>query len=46
MANDLESPSPDLSGDALSYAFIEDALDESDALESVGQESADLISVR
>jgi len=44
MANGLENQSSDLSGDFLTYVFIEDAVDEEDALASVGQEDADLIS--
>jgi hypothetical protein len=44
MTNDLENQSSDLSEDFLTHAFIEDAVDEEDALASVGQEDADLIS--
>jgi hypothetical protein len=44
MANGLENQSSDVSGDFLTHAFIEDALDDSDALESAGQEDAYLIS--
>lgn len=38
MTNDLENRSPESSGDLLTYAFTEDAVDEADALASVGDE--------
>ncbi|MBU3640973.1 hypothetical protein [Polynucleobacter sp. Fuers-14] len=41
MANDLENQSADTPEDVLPYAFIEDAISEGDALESVGQEDPD-----
>lgn len=44
MTNGLENQSSDLSEDFLTYAFTEDAIDEEDALASVGQEDVDLIS--
>lgn len=44
MTNDLENQSPESSEDLFAYVFTEDAVDEEDALASVGQEDADLIS--
>lgn len=44
MTNDLENQPLGLPEDFLPYVFTEDAVDESEALASVGQEDADSIS--
>ncbi len=44
MTNDLENQSSDLLEDFLPYVFTEDAVDEAEALASVGQEDSDSIS--